>query len=447
MNGNKKKYVQVGMGGRSRMYVGALLGKMAGVSELAGICDNNCGRLHLTNRWIKEGLKAKAVPEYLDTEFDRMVREQRPDVVIVTTKDCFHDKYIVRAMELGCDVITEKPMTIDEKKCQRIVDAVKRTGRKVSVTFNYRYSPPRTQVKEILMSGAIGRILSVDFQWLLDTSHGADYFRRWHREKKNSGGLMVHKATHHFDLVNWWLAANPVEVYAMGARRFYGAENGMAGKYKLNGHAERCLKCKYNGKCHFALDLTSTKGEFNLKTLYLDNEKYDGYLRDRCVFGKTMDIEDTMNVVVRYDTGAFMSYSLNAFMPWEGYKIAFNGTRGRLEHDCVESVNLIGSGKTPGMMIPRGTRIRLYPHFHPARDIPVRTAKGGHGGGDDRLLVDLFSPRVPRDPCLRAADHAAGVMSILVGIAANKSMKTGKPVKINSLVRGVPGPRLTEMKE
>jgi len=424
-----------------------ICGKMAGVSKLVGICDNNCGRLHLANRWIKGELKSDPVPEYLDTEFDRMVREQRPDVVIVTTKDCFHDKYIVRALALGCDVITEKPMTTDAGKCQRIVDAVKRTGRKVSVTFNYRYSPPRTQVKEILMSGAIGRILSVDFQWLLNTSHGADYFRRWHREKKNSGGLMVHKATHHFDLVNWWLSANPVEVFAMGARRFYGAESGMVRRYKLTGHAERCLNCKHNRKCHFALDLTGTRDGFDLKTLYLDNEKYDGYFRDRCVFGKTMDIEDTMNLVVRYDTSAFMSYSLNAFTPWEGYKIAFNGTKGRLEHDCVETVNLIGTGKTPGMMIPQGTRTRLYPHFKPAKNIPVKHGKGGHGGGDGPMLDDLFSPRPRHDPCLRAADYSGGAMSILVGIAANQSMQTGKAVKINSLVRGIPAPLLTIMKE
>ena len=95
------------------------------------------------------------------------------------------------------------------------------TGRRVRVTFNYRYSPPRTQIKDILMSGAIGDVLSVDFHWLLNTHHGADYFRRWHREKKNSGGLMVHKATHHFDLVNWWLGAMPVQVMATGKREFY----------------------------------------------------------------------------------------------------------------------------------------------------------------------------------------------------------------------------------
>jgi predicted dehydrogenase len=437
----KKRYAQVGLGGRSRMFTAAILGKHADACELAGICDKNPGRLDLANRWIASEYKAGKVAQYSEREFKRMIREQRPDIVVVTTQDSAHDKYIALAMEMGCDVITEKPMTIDEKKCRRIIDGVKRTGRKVRVSFNYRYSPPRSQIKEILMSGAIGRIISVDFQWLLDTSHGADYFRRWHREKKNSGGLMVHKATHHFDLVNWWLSANPVEVFAMGGRKFYGDKSGMVEKLGLSGHAERCLECAHKRKCRFALDITRAKGGFNLKTLYLDNEKYDGYIRDRCVFSGAMDIEDTMNATVRYDNGAFMSYSLNAFMPWEGYKIAFNGTKGRLEHDCVETVNLIGTDKIPGGMIPRGTKIRLYPHFKPARDIPVRSGAGGHGGGDDLMLADLFFPRPARDPLMRAADYRAGAMSILVGIAANKSMRTGKPARIADLVPDVPLPQ------
>ena len=104
-------------------------------------------------------------------------------------------------------------MTTTPEKAQRILDACKRNGRHVRVTFNYRYSPPRTQVKDLLMNGDIGDVLSVDFTWLLNTVHGADYFRRWHSHKAISGGLMVHKATHHFDLVNWWLGAQPESVH------------------------------------------------------------------------------------------------------------------------------------------------------------------------------------------------------------------------------------------
>jgi predicted dehydrogenase len=62
----------------------------------------------------------------------------------------------------------------------------------------------RTKVKELLIAGAIGDVKSVHFEWLLDTNHGADYFRRWHREKRNSGGLMVYQSTDHFDNMLFW---------------------------------------------------------------------------------------------------------------------------------------------------------------------------------------------------------------------------------------------------
>ena len=129
-----------------------------------------------------------------------MLAEQRPQTVIVTSPDATHHEYILQAMEAGCDVITEKPMTTDAARCRQILDVSRRTGRRCRVTFNYRYSPPRSQVKDLLMSGAIGEVLSVDFHWLLNTHHGADYFRRWHASKAISGGLFVHKSTHHFEI-------------------------------------------------------------------------------------------------------------------------------------------------------------------------------------------------------------------------------------------------------
>ena len=234
---HKKRFAQVGLGGRSRLYFPSIVDHYRKYCELVGLCDNNRGRLELAGREMSE--KGVKVPLYTDDQFDRMVRETRPDCVIVTTRDCFHDKYICRAMELGCDVITEKPMTTDAEKCRRIIETKKRTGRKCVVTFNYRYSPPRTQIKDLLMTGVIGNVLSVDFHWLLNTSHGADYFRRWHRNKENSGGLLVHKATHHFDLVNWWLSTVPESVFTVGKRNFYTPET--AKRYGLTKRSERCL--------------------------------------------------------------------------------------------------------------------------------------------------------------------------------------------------------------
>jgi predicted dehydrogenase len=296
------------------------------------------------------------------------------------------------------------------------------------VTFNYRYAPVRSQVKALLAEGVIGDVLSVDFHWNLDTTHGADYFRRWHRRRENSGGLLVHKATHHFDLVNWWLDSRPVRVSASGRRAYYTAETAEA--LGLAGRAERCLDCAVAARCPFHLDL---RHERWLAALYHEHEGHDGYRRDGCVFSEEIDIEDTMQAWVEYASGARLSYSLHAFMPWEGYEIAFNGTRGRLEHGCRETVYVSGDGSVPGALEPEGSHIRLHPHFGEPRDIAVEGGVGGHGGGDALLLEALFGPEAP-DPLGRAADHRAGAWSIATGIAANRSIATGAPVRVADLL-------------
>ena len=431
---SRKRYALVGVGSRSSMYRDAIFKTYPEHCQMVGFCDVNEGRLKLAQRKAKE-TGAGEVPIFEAKDFDRMIRETKPEVVIVTTKDAAHDGYIIRAMELGCDVMTEKPMTTTEKKCRKIIEAQQRTGRKIIVTFNYRYSPPRTQVKDLLMSGVIGDVLSVDFHWMLDTHHGADYFRRWHSNKINSGGLMVHKATHHFDLVNWWLSASPVTVQANGKREFYTPQT--AKRLGLQSHHERCHTCPEASKCTFFLDMAKNKG---LKELYLDQEKYDGYFRDRCVFRPDIDIEDTMNVIVKYDTGATLSYSLNAFNAWEGYTIAFNGTKGRLEQVTQEKVSVNGDGSVPGALTAEGTTIRMDPMRAPAYSVPVWTGKGSHGGGDDVMLAELFSPTKTADKYQRASDQRGGAASILTGIAANHSFRTGETVQIAALVPGLKSP-------
>jgi predicted dehydrogenase len=420
------------------MYTNALTKDFNKTSKLLAVCDSNIGRLKLAVDKLKP-----FVPDivgYEAKDFDKMLAEKKPDCVIVTTKDSTHDDYVCRAMEAGCDTITEKPMTIDEVKCQRITDTAKKTGKNLRVAFNYRYAPPRTQVKELLTSGIIGKILSVDFHWVLDTNHGADYYRRWHAHKADSGGLMVHKATHHFDLVNWWLSSIPEYVFARGARVFYTPKQ--AKLYGLEKHSDRCTDCPVASKCNFYMNMRDYP---MIKALYVENEKYDGYFRDRCIFRNDIDIEDTMNVVVQYKSGAIMSYSLNSFMPYEGYKVAFNGTKGRLEHGSQESSYISGDGSVQGALLMENTYIKIFPHFKTAYNVKVRTGKGEHGGGDLVMLNDIFGRPDPNDPLMRAADFAQGAYSILTGIAANKSMAAGKMIKISDLVKGLEPPRMPKM--
>lgn len=429
----RKRFAIVGLGSRSRMYTRALTDKLRDANEIVGLCDSNRGRLTLAARLITE-TGASHPKTYDGADFDRMIRETKPSVVIVTTPDATHDDFIVRALEAGCDVITEKPMTTTAEKAQRILDTCRRTGRHIRVTFNYRYSPPRTQLKEMLMNGEIGDVLSVDFQWLLNTVHGADYFRRWHSRKAVSGGLMIHKATHHFDLVNWWLGAQPEVVHAQGQRQFYTPTT--AKRMGLQGAHERCLTCPEKDKCTFYFDLAADP---QLKALYLDNERYDGYFRDQCVWRPDIDIEDTMNVMVRYDTGTMLSYSLAAFNAWEGYRIAFNGTKGRIEHEIVEQAGVAGASEIQGNIKDDGVSTRIIPLRGAPREIEPWTGAGGHGGGDDVMLQEIFG-EAPQDKYKRSSDERGGAYSILIGVAANRSFASGNAVKISELVTGLSAP-------
>lgn len=422
------RIAQVGLGVRSWCYSEAILDRFRDATRLVGLCDANPGRLAQRRGWARS--KGVEVPGYPAEAFERMILETRPDRVLVTTPDRDHDTHLCRAMELGCDVVSEKPLTIDAARLARILETRRRTGRRCVVTFNYRYAPPREQVKEILSSGVVGEVRAVAFQWLLDIRHGADYFRRWHRRKESSGGLLVHKSTHHFDLVNWWLSDVPVEVFAAGSRRHYRPAH--AESLGLARRGERCLGCAEASRCPFHLDVS--KGY--LRALYTDHEAHDGYFRDRCVFSPEIDIEDAASVTVRYRRGAHLAYSLDAAAPHEGFAVSFHGTLGRLEHRCREST--VGAdGQAHGLVSEEETHTVLHRQFEAPENVAVRRGDGGHGGGDERLLADLFAAEPGPDPLGLRADERAGAWSCLVGIAANRSLESGAAVRVEDLCPGL----------
>jgi predicted dehydrogenase len=223
----------------------------------------------------------------------------------------------------------------------------------------------------------------------------------------------VHKATHHFDLINWWLDADPVEVQAYGDLAHYGRK----GPFR----STNCRPCPHKTSCQFYWDITRGRGN----QLYTAAESEDGYLRDGCVFKEDIDIWDTMSATVKYSSGTLMSYSLNTFMPIEGYALAFNGTKGRLEVRDYE--------RQP-WPVTEETEIYLIRNFGKREKIDIPKAEGGHGGGDTRLH-DLVFRQVAAPDHLRLPDSRAGAMSCLTGIAARKSIEEKRAVRIADLVK------------
>lgn len=426
----KLKVAMVGTGVRGIGFWGNTVIKNYGDDlEFVGLCDVNPGRMELA--------KSQFAPNAsLFTDFDEMLTTTKPELVIVTTVDATHHEFIIKALDNGINVLTEKPLTTDEVKCQDILDAERRSGKKLIVGFNYRYSTLATAIKEQLVSNVAGKITSVDFHWYLNVYHGADYFRRWHGFTEKGGSLWVHKATHHFDLLNWWIDSDPVEVVAFGSLEHYGKNNSFRHTH--------CRPCPHKGQCKFYWDITK---DANLMKLYVENEKHDGYLRDGCVFNEKIDIYDKMSAQIKYANGVVVNYSLTTYSPYEGWRIAFNGMDGRIDswEDIPwqqgkegldqEKRHELEMEQTNAEKAEEFDQIMVMKNFDKQHQlVKVPRVRAGHGGGDKRLHDRIFKDPNAPDPLRHAAGTRDGAMSILIGIAARKSIEAGnQKIRIEDL--------------
>ena len=435
----KTRYAFVGTGSRAISFIEPLVTTYRDHNELVALCDLSLTRAGYYNELLAGEWNYHAVPAYPADGFDEMIRTTKPDTVFVCTTDATHHDYIIRSLQAGCDVITEKPLTIDADKCRAILEAVRVTGRRVRVAFNYRWAPFRTKVKELIASGTIGRVHSVNLEYLLDTNHGADYFRRWHAQADQSGTLLVHKSTHHFDLVNWWLDAIPQQVFAYGDLVFYGKQNALA-----RGDSALTSYPRYTGEPAakddpFRLDLSESEP---FRKLYLAAEKDSGYLRDQNVFRDGITIQDQMSLNVRYRTGELLTYSLVCYSPREGMRVCLNGDRGRIEYHEFIGTHMNRGVRPKDFKLDdkpgaeaEGEWIRVFPHFKNSYLVPVPAQAGPHGGADEILNRSFYSPEASStDEWGRFAGHEQGAASILVGIAGVESMKRNLPITITDLV-------------
>ncbi len=386
-----------------------LLNQFPETVEMVALCDINTKRA----KYAKSVMKID-VPVYHASNFEKMIKEHKLDYVIVTTPDSYHSKYLIKAMELGCNVISEKPLVTETEQAQKLLDVEARTGKKLIIGFNARHENGAEEMKRIVLSGKLGKLISVDFQEMLDIHHGASYYRRWHKMKQYSGTLLLHKASHHFDKMNWILDADPETVHAFGDLSFYGKNSDFRG--------ENCRNCNYTKKCKFYMDINKNK---TLKELYADNEDVDGYLRDGCVFDNDIDIYDTMQVNVKYKNGVVMSYTMDSFMPYEAQKMVINGDKARLD---------VEFHKKQPWDVPATYEFRLTENFGKTKTWLVNDDPGVHGGADNEIRAMIFDKGF-KDPLKKHAGSRAGVLASLIGIAARESIETGKVMNIDDMVK------------
>ncbi len=415
----KKRYALVGTGNRGLgMFARPLAADFPDTAELVALCDIN--PLRMTAAAAEAGLD---IPQF--TSFADMMGATDPDAVIVATRDCTHAEYVVGALDAGKRAISEKPLCTTAEQCRDILAAERASDATCLVTHNARYGAADTKIRELVRAGRIGTPLFIQFDETLDRCHGADYFRRWHRRMADSGGLLVHKACHHFDCVNWWADSAPARVAAHGSLRFYGSNGPLRGP--------RCSNCPHTDECDFHVDIFRRD---TYRKLYREAESADGYHRDGCVFDPEVDIYDQMGVLIRYENGIECSYTLTAYCPYESQRVVIEGTEGRLEYFGRSATGFAaGSQHLPGIEEIATEWLKLYLPAEGAIDVPIDRATGGHGGADPQLRHDFFARDWALEPNDRMASLDQAVQAVLIGAAANQSIaEGGRPIDIQALI-------------
>ncbi|KGA97438.1 oxidoreductase [Alkalihalobacillus alcalophilus ATCC 27647 = CGMCC 1.3604] len=421
-----KKIVVCGLSNRAlKMFIEPILTRFYHENQVVGLLDFDARRHEICVETYPE---LAGVGFYTPEQFEQMVKETGATTVIVTSRDDTHVDYILRGLALNLDIISEKPMVTTSEDARRVLEAEQNSKGKVTVAFNYRYSPYHIKIKELIQSGKIGKVTSIDLNWYIDTYHGSSYFKRWNRERAFSGGLSVHKSTHHFDLVNWWIDQQPEEVFAFGDLHYYGQESELNPSPRDGRHCGTCSEqqnCSYYRRWFGRSDTTAAKDDHLMAGQ--DLGAYTNYRPDSCIFDSEIEIEDTYVATVKYNKGALLSYSINFSVPYEGYRLAINGTKGR-----IETQEYHAPSRTP-FPVPEQT-IDFIPLFGSKEIIHVVKNEGGHGGGDPLIQEDIFLGPDPARPYEVLAGAEAGTYSIAVGEAVWKSTKSGQPIKIKSLL-------------
>jgi predicted dehydrogenase len=349
------------------------------------------------------------------------------DAIIITTPDHLHFGPAMAALKMGYDVLLEKPIAQKESECRAILAAAKQSGRVVAVCHVLRYSPYFVKLKQILDSGAVGEIISVQHLEPIEHIHMSHSYVRgnWHSSKATNP-IILAKSCHDLDILRW-LVGKPVKnIVAMGGRKWFRLENKPAGAPK------RCTDgCPAEATCPYsALKIYKPGGGWNyVFDLPEDKEKHADFITEklkttnfgRCVYQMDNDQDDHYVSIMEFEGGATASLSMEAFSGYGGRRTRIFGAMGDIVGD-MDSFTLTDF-RTEKKTVFSKEAIESDADF----------AKSGHGGGDFSLAHDWCLAVSENNPALLTSNIDASIESHIMGFMAEKSKKTRKVMRVNVL--------------
>lgn len=363
--------------------------------------------------------KHNIAPEHrFDTWEQVFQRPKFADAVLITTPDNLHYGPCMAALKAGYDVLLEKPISPSEKECRDILALAKKTGRIVAVCHVLRYAPYFEKLRELVQSGAIGQIVSIQHMEPIEHLHMSHSYVRgnWH-DRNATTPIILAKSCHDLDILRWIVGKPCQKIVAMGGIKWFKKENAPEGS------TDRCMNgCAVEGTCPYSamkiyyrnrqrtyvFDLPEEKekqGEYILEKLRTTNY-------GRCVYRMDNNQEDHYIAAMEFEGGITVNFSMEAFTAYEGRRTRIMGSMGDIVGD-METFTL--SDFRTGL-----------------RTVYDNSSRDGHGGGDWRLVRNWLQAVSQRKPELLTSTIDASIESHVMGFMAEKSRKSGKvePVRV-----------------
>ena len=337
------------------------------------------------------------------------------DAIIITTPDNLHYGPCMKALEMGYDILLEKPISPSEQECRNILALAKKTGRIVAVCHVLRYAPYFVKLKEVIQSGVLGEVISVQHMEPIEHIHMSHSYVRgnWHNSKKTTP-IILAKSCHDLDILRWLVNKPCTHIQAFGNLQWFTSKNAPQGS------TNRCTDgCKVEATCPYsALDIYYRKRQRNyVFDLPEDKNEQAAYVLQqlkttnygRCVYRMENDQPDHYTSNILFEGGLTASFSMEAFTSYEGRRTRIMGSLGDIVGD-MSSFTLTD--------------------FLTGKKTIWQQATDGHGGGDWRLVTDWLHAISERNPALLTSTIDASIESHVMGFMAEESRLTKEVKKV-----------------
>ena len=404
----------IGAGSRGRTYA-RYAEKFPQSMKVVGVADLNPNRRKAMAK--KHNIPAENQFGHFN---EALSKAKLADAVVIATPDNLHYEPCMKALELGYDVLLEKPVAPTEKECRAILKQAHKYNRIVAVCHVLRYAPYFVALKEVLASGAIGDIVSVQHMEPIQYAHMAHSYVRgnWPLADKTTP-IILAKSCHDLDIMRWLIDKPCESIAAEGSLYLFRPENAPKGA------TERCTDgCPHEAECPYsAIDIYERRkrhlGVFDLprKDPALIREKLKTTNYGRCVFRCNNDQCDHYVAILKFKDGVTASFTMDAFTPWGGRRTRIMGTKGFIEGDMTTFTFYDFRTGHKSVWDQKVSEVAEY--------------KGsGHGGGDHLLVRDFVRAVSAQDEKLLSSTIDVSIESHVMGFMAEKSRKSNKKVKI-----------------